>query len=69
MKNFDKSDLRLLKGSLSAIAMSIPSSRSRTGHLSWQYVYRVVNGKETRDNKTTRAIREKAGKIIKTLKS
>lgn len=69
MKKFDKTELKLLRGNLTAIGMSIPSSRSRTGYISRRYVYSVIMGKANRDNKTTRAIIQKAEKIIETLKA
>lgn len=69
MKNFDSQELEILRGNLSAIGRSIPSSRSRTGYISRRYVYAVVTGKVTRENATTRAIYEKATKIVKALKS
>lgn len=69
MKKFDNNDLELLRGYFTSIGKSIPSSRSRTGHLSRYYVKLVLSGKVGPDNVTTRLIRQKAAKIIETLKS
>lgn len=66
MKKFDNAELEILRGNFTAIGKSIKSSRSRTGYISRRYVYAVVNGKIRRDNATTRAIYEKAEKIIET---
>lgn len=68
MKKFDITELRILKGSITAIGRSIPSSRSKSGYISRCYVSKVLTGKVNRDNKTTRMIISKAEKIIDTLK-
>lgn len=69
MKNFDNDDLKLLRRNAGAIGKTIPSSRSRTGHLSARYVSMVLRGQVVLENATTRAIWIKAEKIIKTLKA
>lgn len=69
MKKFDSSELKILKGSFSAIGWSIPSSRSKTGHISTVYVRMVLTGRVNRDNETTREIFSKAEKILETLKA
>lgn len=68
MKKFEKGDLKILRGNFRAIGRSIPSSRSRTGHVSAYYVQMVLTGKIDRDNATTRAIVAKAEMIVETLK-
>lgn len=69
MKKFDKADLKILKGNFRAIGKSIPSCRSKTGYVSDYYVRLVLAGKVKRDNPTTRAIQEKAEKLIEILKA
>lgn len=69
MKKIETKDLEILRGHFSAIGRSIPSKRSRTGYISRKYVYLVVNGIVAIDNPTTRAIIQKAEKIINTLKA
>lgn len=68
MKKFDNNDLELLRGQFTAIGRSIKSSRSKTGHISRYYVTLVLTGKIERENETTRTIKEKAERIIETLK-
>lgn len=69
MKNFDNNDLKLLRRNAGAIGKTIPSKRSRTGYLSARYVSMVIRGQVTCENKTTKAIWEKAENIINTLKA
>ena len=69
MTKISENEYRILKGHFSDIGRSIPSARARkTGHISPQYVKRVLMGIEKRDNETTRLIFQKAQELLRVLK-
>lgn len=62
--------MKLDKGLYTAIGKTIPSTRSKkNGYISHTYVQKVVEGKVTRDNETTREILRKAKAIQEILNS
>lgn len=67
MTRNNKSQIKFNNGIYKAIALHIPSKKSASGHLSPEYVSKVLNGKVTRDNHTTRAIKEKAAAVLDAL--